>query len=158
MPAVVLGLLGGHMVFIFTAIAIGTGDPSFAVVPDYYQKAVDYDEKKALLAQSEKLGWSVDVSASDSADATGQRELIVQIRDAQGKPVGDRVVSIEGYHRARAGEPVSMQCVEVLPGQYVGKARMSREGFWQFTIDARGDGARFVGEIQQFLPAIGASR
>lgn len=158
MPAVVLGLLGGHMVFIFTAIAIGTGDPSFAVVPDYYQKAVDYDDKKALLAESAELGWSVEVVLGSVADAMGQRELIVRLRDASDQPVTDRVVTIDGFHQARASQPVSFTCVEILPGQYVGKARLTREGFWQFTIDAAQGETRFVGEIKQFVRAVEAGR
>ncbi|MFK7790373.1 MAG: FixH family protein [Phycisphaeraceae bacterium] len=152
MPAVVLGLLGGHMIFIFTAIAIGTGDPSFAVVPDYYQKAVDYDEKKALLAESAELGWTVELMPSDTADAIGQRELIVQLRDASGKPVRNRVVKIDGFHQARASQPISMTCVEVLPGQYVGKGLLTREGFWQFTVDAASEEASYIAEVKQFLP------
>lgn len=158
MPAVVIGLLGGHMLFIFTAIAIGTGDPSFAVVPDYYQKAVDYDERKALLAQSDKLGWSIDVSPGNEADAIGQRDLIVQLRDASGQPVRDAVMKIDGFHQARASQPIAMMCAEVLPGQYVGKARLTREGFWQFTIDVTAGDERFVAEMTQFLPAVEGNR
>ena len=158
MPAVVLGLLGGHMIFIFTAIALGTGDPSFAVVPDYYQKAVDYDEQKALLAQSAALGWSAQVMPGNEVDAIGQRELILQLRDASGQPVRDALVRIEGFHQARASQPIEMTCVEVLPGQYVGKAPLAREGFWQFTVDAAVDDDCFVAEITQFLSAAEGTR
>lgn len=153
MPVVVLGLLGAHMAFIFTAITLGTGDPSFAVVPDYYQKAVDYDEYKALLAESAALGWSVRLSPAEQADAIGQRDLIVRLRDGAGEPVQGLRVLIDGFHQARASQPVSFECVEVLPGQYVGKAAMAREGFWQFAIDASGKDQRFVAELKQFVSA-----
>ena len=151
MPAVVLGLLGGHMVFIMIAITLATGDPSFAVVPDYYQKGVDYDERKALLTQSAALGWSVEVNASPSADAIGQRELVVQVRDANGQTVQGLDMRVEAYHVARASDPVTLACVEALPGQYVTTSRMSKEGFWQFAIDATLDDQRFVAELRQFV-------
>ena len=158
MPAVVIGLLGGHMIFIFTAITLGTGDPSFAVVPDYYQKGVDYDERKALLAESAKLGWSVEVMPGVSADAIGQRDLVVQVRDAEGQAVKGLDLRIDAYHVARASEPVGFVCVEVLPGQYVGTARMTREGFWQFAIDAASGDQRFIAELRQFVKPVGASK
>lgn len=153
MPAVVLGLLGGHMLFIMIAITLATGDRSFAVVPDYYAKAVDYDEHKALLADSAALGWSVELLPSAQADAIGQRELVVQVRDASGQAVRGLDMHINAYHLARAGEPVVMACVEVLPGQYVGQARFTKEGFWQFALDATVNEQRFVTDIRQFVPA-----
>lgn len=153
MPAVVLGLLGSHMTFILIAITLGTGDPSFAVVPDYYQKGVDYDDRKAMLAESAALGWSVQINPSQSADAIGQRELIVQVRDAEGNAVRGLDMKVDAYHVARASEPVACTCVEVLPGQYVATARISKEGFWQFAIDATAGDQRFVSELRQFVQA-----
>jgi len=153
MPAVVLGLLGGHMIFIFTAITLGTGDPSFAVVPDYYEKAVDYDERKALLAQSARLGWSVRLLPGHEADAVGLRELVVQVRDAEGEPLSGLNVRIYAYHQARASDPIAFECLELLPGQYVGQAKMSREGFWQFAIEASSGEQRFVADQKQFVKA-----
>lgn len=153
MPAVVLGLLGGHMIFIFTAITLGTGDPSFAVVPDYYEKAVDYDDRKALLVQSAALGWSVQLQPSQRADTIGQRELVVQVLDREGEPVHGLTVRVDAYHMARAGDPVGFDCVEVLPGQYMGQSRMNREGFWQFAIEASSEHHRFIADRKQFVRA-----
>lgn len=158
MPAVVLGLLGSHMLFILIAITLGTGDPSFAVVPDYYQKGVDYDERKALLASSAELGWVVDVLPGETTDAVGQRELVVQVRNEQGQPVRGLQVQIDAYHVARASEPVRLVCVEVLPGQYIGSARLSREGFWQFSLEATNDDERYIAEQRQFVKAVGVNK
>lgn len=158
MPAVVLGLLGGHMLFIMIAITLATGDPSFAVVPDYYQKGVDYDERKALLTQSAALGWSVEVHAGLTTDAIGQREFIVQVRDAEGQAVHGLDMKIEAYHVARASEPLAFACVEALPGQYVASPRMRKEGFWQFTIDSTINEQRFVAELRQFVQAAGGHK
>lgn len=158
MPAVVLGLLGSHMLFIMIAITLGTGDPSFAVVPDYYQKGVDYDERKALLAESAALGWTVELTPSSEADTVGKRELVLQLKDAGGQPVRGLTLRVHAYHVARASEPLSMECVEVLPGQYVGAARMTREGFWQFGIDATSGDDRFVADIRRFVSSPEGSR
>ncbi len=158
MLAVVLGLLGGHMAFIFTAIALGTGDPSFAVVPNYYQKAVDYDERKVLLAESDALGWSTELIPGTAADASGQRDLVVQIKDEKGGAVRGLTVQIDAYHLARASDPVRLVCVEALPGQYIGKARMTKEGFWQFAVDASLGEKRFIAESKQFVLGLEGAR
>lgn len=158
MPLVVLGLLGGHMIFIMVAITLATGDRSFAVVPDYYQKAVDYDERKALLTESAELGWQADLVPSDQLDAVGQREVVVMLRDQKGRPITDAAVRVSGYHYARAGEPVAFEAIEALPGQYVGKARVAREGFWQFEIDVQRGEQRFLSSFKQFVPPAGAKR
>lgn len=158
MPVVVLGLLGGHMLFIVIAITLGTGDPSFAVVPEYYERAVDYDNRKALLAQSKAMGWSVELLPGDQADVMGLRDLVVQLCDDQGLPIQGLAVKVEAFHLARASEPVAMDCVEVLPGQYLGTGRLLREGFWQFAIDASSDGRRFILDRKQFVRSVEASR
>jgi len=151
MPAVVIGLLGGHMVFICVAITLATGDRSFAVVPDYYSKAVDYDQRKAELAASEALGWRVELQPGPTTDVKGERALVVVLRDAEGMAVTDADVRVACYHFARASQPVSFELVELLPGQYSGTAKLGREGFWQFEVIAdRGD-QRFVSETKQFV-------
>ncbi|MFN3168598.1 MAG: FixH family protein [Phycisphaeraceae bacterium] len=151
MPAVVLGLLGGHMVFILIAITLATGDRSFAVVPDYYNKAVDYDQRKAELAASEGLGWQVEFQPGVDVDAKGDRELVVVVRDRDGRAVTDAEVRVSCYHYARASEPVLMELTEWLPGQYAGAGRLSREGFWQFEVIATRGDQRFVSDTKQFV-------
>lgn len=157
MPAVVFGLLGGHMVFILIAITLATGDRSFAVVPEYYQKAVAFDDRKAALAASEAMGWSVQLRPATSLSPAGQRELIVQITDTEGKPVTGRSVRLGCYHFSRADEPLAFELIEALPGQYVGADRLSREGFWWFELSVAGGGQPFVAEFKQFVSAAEAT-
>ena len=158
MPAVVLGLLGGHMVFIMLAITLATGDRSFAVVPDYYNKAVAYDQHKAELAQSEALGWQVQMQPAATVDAAGERELVVMLRDRDNAWVTGASVRVSCFHYARAGDPMSFELTEVLPGQYTGKARLGREGFWQFDLVAERGDARFVSQTKQFVRKPEAAR
>lgn len=152
MPAVVLGLLGGHVVFIMVAITLATGDRSLAVVPDYYGKAVDYDQRKADLADSAALGWQAEFQPSATISLTGERDLLVVLRDREGAAVEGASLGVSCYHFARASDPLTIEFSEVLPGQYVGKARLAREGFWQFELEAQRGSERFVSETKQFVP------
>jgi len=149
MPAIVLGFLGGHVIFVISAITIATGDPSFAVVPDYYQKSVDWDAHKAALADSESLGWQVELQPSEQVDQLGQREVVVVLRDRAGKPVVDATVTMELFHRARAGDVIRSQFAEVLPGQYAALLKMPREGRWEFDLHAEQGGQVFIWNAQR---------
>ena len=141
------------MLFIAIAITLATGDPSFAVVPDYYQKAVGYDDRRAALAASEQLGWSVQLEPAPTADVRGQRDAVVRLNDREGRPVEGASVRIDCYHVSRAADPQTFELIEVLPGQYIGAAKMDREGFWQFDLSAtRGDDV-FVSDLRQFVRA-----
>lgn len=151
MPAVVLGLLGGHVVFIVTAITLATGDRSFAVVPDYYQKAVDYDERKAQLAQSQALGWRVELQADDALSTTGERGVTVRLTDREGAQVPGAALSVSCYHLSNAGEPVHFELTEALSGEYVGSSALGREGFWWFEVTAQRNDQRYIHEFKQFL-------
>jgi len=150
-PGLVAALLGGHIVFIMVAITVATGDRSFAVVPDYYQKAVDFDDRKAALAVSRALGWRYELQLSDSVNGMQERQAIIRLSDADGTPITGAAVSLSCYHYARAGDPMTLELIELLPGQYAGAARMGREGFWQFELSASNAKDVFVGEFKQFV-------
>lgn len=158
MPAIVLGLLGGHVVFVLIAITIATGDRSFAVVPDYYQKAVAHDDRKAELSASAELGWQLELRPADSVDTTGHRGVVVLLRDHEGLPVTGAEVGVSAYHYARASEPIAFELTELLPGQYSGSAAVERAGFWQFELIATRGQQRFISEFKQFVNEAGGLR
>lgn len=158
MPMVVAGLLGGHVIFILIAITLATGDRSFAVVPDYYKKAVDYDHRKVELAASAELGWRVQLQPAGTMDTVGQREVVVLLHDRDGDPISGAQVGLDCYHYARAGELLSLELEEAEPGRYVGTDRLGKEGFWQFEIAAQRGDERFVTEFKQFVRGGEAAR
>ena len=44
-PAILLALLGGHAAICVAMIVVATNDPSFAVEPEYYTRALDWDDR-----------------------------------------------------------------------------------------------------------------
>ncbi|MFI4896580.1 MAG: FixH family protein [Phycisphaerales bacterium JB059] len=56
----VVGLLLLNVGVCAVTVVAATGDPvAAAVEPDYYQKAVDWDEDKARWPAPERLGWTI---------------------------------------------------------------------------------------------------
>ncbi|MEM1354789.1 MAG: FixH family protein [Planctomycetota bacterium] len=152
MPAVIFGLLGGQMIFITTAITLATGDRSFAVVPDYYQKAVDWDEHRADLLASEQMGWTLEVLPGESPDEFGKRPLLILVRDAEDQAIRGARVRVAYFHHARAGDHHSVELAEVLPGHYAAEAQIARHGRWQFDVEVERGAQRFVASVQQHVP------
>lgn len=151
MPGVVAGLLGGQMIFIAIAITLATGDRSFAVVPDYYQKAVDWDQRKADLAASQAMGWRVELRPSPQADELGRRQLVLIVQDRAGLPVRDASVNVQMFHHARAKDHQAAGLSEVLPGQYAALVEMPRPGRWQFDVEVKRGDERYVTTMQQHV-------
>src|SRR3954466_7927827 len=90
-PLIVVGLLLGHVSIMVTAVILATGDKSFAVLPNYYEKAVNWDKNQAELRASEKLGWQVTLVPSPDVDPAGHRSLMLTLADATGHAVADAV-------------------------------------------------------------------
>ena len=62
-----------------TAIYLATGDPSVAVVPDYHTVALNWDAHHRARTAPERLGWKMNITASDVADTRGMRALELRI-------------------------------------------------------------------------------
>ena len=150
-PGLVVTLLGGHALFCLFVVVLATSDPSVAVEPDYYQKAVDWEETQKLRLASRRLGWSTDLTVGNDTDFQGNRELAVRIRDKEGVAVEGLMVELMCYHRARANDRRTMLLSENEPGQYVGKLPIRREGFYEFRLVANRDDLNFLWENAQFI-------
>ncbi len=74
-----------------------TNDPSFAIEPDYYAKAVAWDDLQAERAASEALGWSLSVEPV----ATGIR---ARLTDALSRPIDGAQLALEAFPNAKASE------------------------------------------------------
>ena len=132
----VVGLLATQVVVGIGSVFIAIGDPSVAVVPDYHQKALAWDDERASRAASALLGWEVDVSVSDGADQKGNRTVVVTIKDADGQHVSLADVDIRAYHHARASAAQLAKLRSHGEGNYTVALPLQRAGLWQFEITA----------------------
>lgn len=150
-PAVVVALLGGHITICLVAVALATGDPSVAIEPDYYQKAVDWDKTQLAKLASDQLGWSTLLTVSPESDPLGNRLVKVIINDPMGQPVTGLLCDMMLYHRARSNDRQSLQLSESESGVYIGKSPIRREGFWEFRLVANRFDQNYLWEESQFV-------
>lgn len=113
----------------FAAITLATQDPSVAVVPDYYQKALAWDETEKLRRDSEALGWAVQTSVSSKG------VLHVDLRDADGRPVEITNGSIEIFRHARANHITKHDLEASAEGAISIQDVITHSGWWTVRLD-----------------------
>ncbi|MEL7370336.1 MAG: FixH family protein [Myxococcota bacterium] len=120
-------------------------DPGFAVEPDYYRKAVEWDRLQAERAQSNELGWNVVVDARKD-------ELRIRMTDRLGRPIEGASVVVEAFFNARANDRVTAQMEPKGLGVYTWAHTFPQPGLWEYRLAAFRDADRFTYVTQQELP------
>ena len=131
--AILVGSVAGNIYMVTTA----ANDPAFAIEPDYYQKAVDWDRLQAEKAASDALGWHVVVDARFDG-------LRIRLNDRWGRPVTAAVVDVEAFPNARAQYRVRGRMADRGEGVYVFERPFDRPGIWEYRLTAVRDGDRFL--------------
>lgn len=134
--SVVVGLLSMQIAIGVTAIVLATSDKTVAVIPDYYQSAVNWDVTRRSLQLTEKLGWTTDCSVG-SLDQ-GYRNLTIVIQDKDQEPVPELRIFADYFHHSRATEQKRVLMTETAPGLYSAAVSIDQTGLWQLNLRLEG--------------------
>lgn len=136
-PGGIIALLCLHAVGMVVVVFIATRDPSFAVEPNSYRKAVAWDSSRARLLASDTLGWTATVKAQPAVDLLGRRRVTCELKDNQGLPIVAATVRLELFHHARAADRQQVTLTAEDHGVYSALVPMKRTGTWEIRISAR---------------------
>ncbi|GAA5510518.1 FixH family protein [Novipirellula caenicola] len=138
----VVGLLSLQVAVGVVAIMLATGDPSAAVLPDYYQKSLEWDDHRKSESVSRELGWKLTL-----VPIPGQHTATLQgvLSDTDGKPIRIASGTIHMYHYARAAEVKTFSIQPNSNGVVVAEDCFSADGLWKIEIDVTND------QDQQFV-------
>ena len=142
-PVAVAGILGLTVAANVWLIRIASGDPSFAVEENYYDKGVRWDEEMAQRARNAELGWRLLATLSPIERGRGAG-LRVSLNDSLVTPVSDASVVVWAVHVARASQPVDVTLRSSAPGEYAGRVPIERAGLWELRIDVHRGTDRFT--------------
>lgn len=132
---IAIGLVLGITVLANVAVYwTANHDPSFAVEPDYYRRAVEWDSTMARERRSVALGWQVE--ARLDPPAAGQAMLHVRLRTREGAALDSADVRADASHNARGAEVFAVRLLPVGAGQYAGEIPSSRQGLWRIDLSA----------------------
>jgi len=132
-PLLIGGLLVGGAGANVGLMLVANSDPGFAVEPDYYQKALHWDETMAQEARNASLGWSVAVSF-DRSSRPGQVMIAARVSDGGGRPVEGARVDIEAFHSARANRVLAATLAAGPGGRYAAALPLDRPGLWELRL------------------------
>lgn len=122
---------------------IANDDPSFAIEPDYYRKAVTWDSTLAQERQDSILGWHVKPTVGIVA-GTGKTRISAILTDSLGTPISGAVVKVAALPVARASEVHEATLAEASVGEYAGDVDAQRQGRWELRFDVRAGSTRFT--------------
>jgi len=155
-PLIIIGLLVVHTAAMLTAVTIASSDRSFAVIPNYYQDAVKWDQTKAAQQASDKLNWKVEIIIASTADPLGNRLVAVRIVDADGKAVEMQKVQLKYFHFSHGGNPHDVALL-ARDGKIEGAIPLRYEGFHEFNLTATAGEKVFVEKVTQYVNAAARS-
>ena len=141
-PFIIAGALGLHVVGSLIFVFIATSDPSYAVEEDYYEKAMNWDQKRAQDRTNASLGWLFEFEVAPPEKPGDQPQLEVTLRDAAGEPLAGAAIAVEAFHISRSNDTFKTELRETEdPGVYRVSTPMQHNGRWElrFTAQRNGD-------------------
>jgi nitrogen fixation protein FixH len=139
--ALVVALLVGNAVAVGVLLA-KSGDPTGRVMPDYYKKAVAWDETVAALRASDALGWGVTTRLVSAGP--GRARVIVTIARDDGTAVDGALVDVDVRHRSVA-QSVHGVLSPVGGGRYEGELAIAGVGLHVIEVHAASQEAHYGG-------------
>ncbi len=142
-PIGIVAILGASVAANMVMMRIANNDPSFAVEPDYYRKAVFYDSTMAQTHRNLDLGWDVQTSADSIVQGKPTR-LRVVLRDERARPVLGAVVQATVLFNARANDLTTATLTDEGTGVYSATLPINAPGVWEVRVNATRDTSHFT--------------
>lgn len=125
---------------------VAGADPSFAIEPNYYAKAVAWDSTAAQTKRNTALGWRLSPALTPFLPNVGAR-LSVTLADATGAPITDATVKVSALYNARAGTVLESTLRPEASG-YATILGVAHAGQWEFRFDVTRRGQHFTNTVR----------
>jgi nitrogen fixation protein FixH len=134
-------ILGAMFVGWGVMITLALNDPAFGIEPDYYDKAVHFDELQAQARESHRLGWALNVEPQ----ADGQGVIVrVTLKDRELRPIDGATVRATAFHNARSTQLRELEFRGDGDGHYTARLSPYRRGLWEFRFEVVKGSERFL--------------
>jgi len=151
-PLLLVALLAFGVAANLVLLVAAGGDPSFAVEPAYYAKAVDWDRHQAQARASAALGWQATLDVGPADRGSGLASVVARLADRDGAELAGVQVEIEAFHNARASQLVHAVLVEQAGPAYAARLPVVRAGLWEFRLTARRGADTFTAVLERDVP------
>lgn len=140
-PLGMAAILAGTVVINFWMIKVAGDDPSFAIEPNYYARAVAWDSTVAQEARNRRLGWRVEptLTGFDESGAV----LSVALSDSAGAAIPDAHVRVSALFVGRANEVLDAPLAPT-GSRYAVRLPVRHRGAWELRFTVNRGGERFT--------------
>jgi FixH len=132
-------------------------DPNFATEPDYYQKAILWDQTQAQAAENQRLSYRLLLPPSLKFDKHGRVTLELELRERLGQPISGARITADAFANAYSGDIVRLAFSERTPGVYQAVLSVHQRGVWVFRISALAGTEHFTADLRADLVPGGAA-
>ncbi len=123
-------------------VYFATSNESYAVEPDYYRKALAWDEKRAQDRHNSELGWQLEFTVEPAA--VGQDPMMrAELTTTGGEPITGAAVAVEAFANARRND-ILTAILEASGSGYQTTMPMRRDGLWEFRFTVTRDNELFT--------------
>jgi nitrogen fixation protein FixH len=136
--SLVICLLGIQLSIGYVAIRLAGNDPSVAIVPDYHEASLHWDEHKSAISAPSRLGLVTDLDVSRVSNANGSRAIVFAITGDGGVDLSNLEVTAMIYHHARASNVQTLALLKAGDGRFMTNAMMPNDGIWQVNVTVVG--------------------
>ncbi len=132
-PFLIVGLLALAIGANVAMVVLATSDPTFAVEPDYYQKALAWDGTMAQENANQALGWRLEAGCGSGPNASW---VVAALRGRDGELLPGATVAVEAFQGANSGRRVAGPLAARDDRRYEGTLDRLEPGMWElrFTI------------------------
>ena len=141
-PLGIVAILAATVGLNIWVLRVANDDPSFAIEPDYYQKAVNWDSTMAQQRQNLALGWHLAPTLGAFTTHNGAR-LQVTLTDASGASIADATVRVAAFYNARANDIIDTTLHPDSSG-YAATLPVKHGGVWELQFDVKRGATRFT--------------
>jgi len=156
-PIGLAGVLAATVAANIWVAVLANDDPSFAIEPDYYRKAVAWDTTLAQARHNALLGWRLTPGMSAIA-SDGSSLLSARLTDSTGSAISGAVIRVSALAVARASDVHDMTLTPSAgTGNYAVRFDARRAGEWELRFDATLGAEHFtqVSRVEAFAAGAG---
>ena len=129
--AIIVGILGTSFTTGMVMLYVSATDPSFAVEPDYYNRALNWDEHAEQRRTNAELDWRIELQDQPGSTA-GMRALTATLTNRDGNPIEDATVGVIAFHNARSANRFEFPMTPAGGGVFSAEQPLARAGWWEF--------------------------
>ena len=152
-----VGLLVCMFFGIGTLAYIAIDDPNFALEPDYYAKALHWDQAQSQLRENDTLGYDLELRQPLVMSAAGQVQVELELKDRNAAGISGASLEVSAFPNAFAGRVEHLVLEEVAPGVYRGTLSHGIPGLWELRCSVSVGTAHYARALRSDVVKRGAA-